>query len=313
MKHSVKIVSILIAMFIIAQLIGIAVNHSYSPKVQEVTINNTVQNVTSYNLPYGTSPPSEVSPTSTLISIIVAIAFAVLVILLLMRFKAEVFLRGWFFVVVVFAMGVTLNAGLYHLIPYSALVSLAIAIPLGIFKIFKRNIIVHNLTELIVYPGIAAIFVPLLNIWAAVILLILISIYDMYAVWKAGFMQKMAKYQIQKVKVFGGFFVPYLGKEQSALLKRLRASKSKSKLSKTKLKISLAVLGGGDVAFPMIFAGVVLQHFGFISALIVVLFAVLALTGLFIASKKGKFYPAMPFLTIGCFIGLGIVYLLSIL
>jgi presenilin-like A22 family membrane protease len=83
---------------------------------------------------------------------------------------------------------------------------LVIALPLAFTKIYGRNFLVHNLTELFIYPGIAAVFVPILNIWTIIVLLILISIYDMWAVWHSGIMQKMAKYQINQLKIFSGFY-----------------------------------------------------------------------------------------------------------
>jgi presenilin-like A22 family membrane protease len=145
---------------------------------------------------------------------------------------------------------------------------------------------------------LAAIFVPILNVWAVIVLLILISIYDIYAVWKSKFMVGLAKYQIQNLKIFTGFFVPYLTKDQT-----LKLRKMKGKTKNSKIKVSLAILGGGDVAFPLIFAGVMLRSAGLIPALIIVLFSTLALWGLFIYSQKGKFYPAMPFITAGCLVG----------
>ena len=45
-------------------------------------------------------------------------------------------------------------------------------------------------------------------------------------------------------------------------------------------------------------------------ALIITLFVSLSLFLLFMASKKGKFYPGMPFLSAGCFLGYLIVLLL---
>ena len=72
---------------------------------------------------------------------------------------------------------------------------------------------------------------------------------------------------------------------------------------------SLAILGGGDVAFPLIFAGVVMKALSFTHALIIAAATTLASLFLFIGAKKQKFYPAMPFLTAGCLIG----YALSLL
>ncbi len=310
MKHSLKIVLILLGMFFITQLIGIAVVNKYSPQIIEITDEEgNIINYTTYNLPYGMDPPEDISPGNTLISIIIAIAIAVVFILVLMKYKAEFFLRAWFLIVVALALAITLNAFILK-IPYSALIALIISIPFAIIKLFKRNIIVHNLTELLIYPGIAAIFVPLLNVWTVILLLILISIYDIYAVWHAGFMQKMAEYQIKKLRFFTGFFVPYLGKKERDLIKLAKQEKNEKKLANKKIKVNVAILGGGDVVFPIILAGVVLNTLGLMQAVIIGIGATLALAYLFYISKKGQFYPAMPFISAGCLLALGIVYLL---
>ena len=306
MKHSIKIVIILLSMFFLTQLIGILVIHQYSPEVKQVVNEQGIlENKTIYNLPYGMEPPPDITPSTTLFSIVLAMAIAVVFMLILMRYKVEFFLRAWFFVVVTLALGITIYAFLSG-VKYAQIIALIIAIPLAAIKLFKRNIIVHNITELFIYPGIAAILVPLLNIWTVVILLVLISIYDIYAVWRAGFMQKMAQYQISKLKFFTGFFVPYLGKKEKKLIKQAKESNEKDK----KIKVNVAILGGGDVIFPIILAGVVLNQLGIIPALIISVGATLALAFLFYISKKGKFYPAMPFISAGCFLALGIALLI---
>ena len=265
MKHSIKIVIILLGMFFLTQLIGILVIHQYSPEVKQVVNEQGIlENKTIYNLPYGMEPPPDITPSTTLFSIVLAMAIAVVFMLILMRYKVEFFLRAWFFVVVTLALGITIYAFLSG-VKYAQIIALIIAIPLAAIKLFKRNIIVHNITELFIYPGIAAILVPLLNIWTVVILLVLISIYDIYAVWRAGFMQKMAQYQISKLKFFTGFFVPYLGKKEKKLIKQAKESNEKDK----KIKVNVAILGGGDVIFPIILAGVVLNQLGIIPALII--------------------------------------------
>ena len=113
-------------------------------------------------------------------------------------------------------------------------------------------------------------------------------------------MVSLAKFQT-KSKIFAGLSIPY---------KKIEKSKTKSvKLKKTKVKI--AVLGGGDIAFPLIFAGAVMQNLmianpewlGFLKTLIIPIFTTIALLILLLKSKKDKFYPAMPFLSIGCVIG----------
>mgnify|MGYP001619741555 FL=1 len=98
---------------------------------------------------------------------------------------------------------------------------------------------------------------------------------------------------------------------------------SPSKLKNKKIKVNVAILGGGDVIFPIITAGVVMNAgimrlplglHSFIgnlySALFVTLGATLGLGYLFIKSEKKKFYPAMPFITVGILIGLILSYLI---
>ena len=315
MKHSLKIVLLLLSMFLTTQLIGIVVSNVYA----------THNDNTPYdNIPFGMNPPSEdVNPWGMMGSIIIAIIFAVLLMFVLMKFKTELFLRLWFFAVIVIAIGITVNAlfmqtllsnfsltFLSFSMKISSLISILIAIPLAFLKIFKRNILVHNLTELIIYPGIAVIFIPLLSIPTAIILFVFISIYDMYAVWRAGFMQKMAKYQIKNLKVFSGFFIPYLGKKEMDMIKTASKNNKLNKIKGKKIKVNVAILGGGDVVFPIILAGVVLRSMGIPSALFVTFGALAGLTYLFYVSKKGKFYPAMPFISAGCFLGLVVAYLL---
>ena len=290
-------------MFFLTQLIGILVIHLYAPIItQSIDEQGNLINKNSYNLPYGVNPPEGTSPKRSLFSILIAIAIAVFLILFLMKIRAEIFLRIWFLIVVFLALSISINAFLINF-PNSSIIALVIALPLAILKIFRRSFVMHNLTELLIYPGIAAIFVPLLNIWTSVLLMLLLSVYDMYAVWKAGFMQKMAKYQMEKVKVFPGFFVPYLDKKAKKQIEKLKSSKSKKPI-----KLSIAILGGGDVVFPLILAGTVFNSLLFIQALIIIFGATAALGFLFYISKKGKAYPAMPFITIGVLIALGIVY-----
>lgn len=287
MKHNFKIIAILLGMFLVTQFIGLYVVDYYSTNGND--------------LPFGMQTPEikqEKDFYSIFPSIIIAFVIAVALLFLLNKFDAAFILKFWFFTVVVIALGISFNS----ILPfnYSTIMAVIIALPLAFVKIYKREFLIHNFTELFIYPGIAAVFVPILNIWTIVLLLILISIYDMWAVWKSGIMQKMAKYQIQKLNIFGGFFVPYLPKKTKLKLQKMK----KSELRKKKIKVNLAILGGGDVIFPIIAAGVIMVRYGLIPALFVTLGATLGLSYLFFFSEKKKFYPAMPFITAGIFLGM---------
>jgi hypothetical protein len=135
----------------------------------------------------------------------------------------------------------------------------------------------------------------------------------MWAVWHSGIMQKMAKYQINKLNLFTGFFVPYLSKKDRLKFAELKKTKNKRK----KVKVNIGILGGGDIVFPLIAAGVILKTGiinlpfnlpafvgGIYPALFVIAGATIGLASLFLFSEKKKFYPAMPFITAGIFAGL---------
>jgi presenilin-like A22 family membrane protease len=299
-------------MFVVTQLIGLAVVGYYTPQIEQVEIDGELVNVTTNPLPYNLEPPTDLDKKASLISIVIAFVIAILFIFLLTKLKAALFIRLWFFFVVALVVGITINALLnYFNIQHASIIAIVIALPLAVWKIFKRNVIVHNITELMIYPGIAVVFVPLLNVWTIVILLILISLYDMWAVWHSQFMQKMANFQINELKVFGGFFVPYLNKKQRAQVKNAKLQmKQGKKVKEKKMKVNLAILGGGDVVFPIITAGVILRTLGLTEALLVTAGATVALFLLFSYSQKGKFYPAMPFITAGLLAGIGLAYLI---
>ena len=296
MKHKLSITLILLAMFLVAQIIGLAVINSYTEK----------------DLPYGMQPADDfeqMSSLSKIISIMISLTIAIALIFILMKFKWKFIFKAWFFVVIILALSIAINSLLQNWVVSATIISLIIAIPLAIFKIYKPNILVHNATELLIYPGIAAVFVPILSIWSIIVLLIIISIYDMWMVWKTGLMQKMAKFQMNELKIFGGFLIPYASKKVKQQIQKLRKSKSKKAKNK-KFKVSLAILGGGDVVFPIITAGIFLRALGLAHALFIVGGALAGLIFLFSQTEPKKSYPAMPYITIGMFIAMILAYLI---
>lgn len=254
MKHTLKVTFLLIILFFLAQLIGLGVVNNYLKEE---------------SLPYNIERP-EIEEETSYIYLTVAIIIATLIALLLARLQALKLWKFWFFVSVTLTLLIAFGAFLPELI------ALLLALILALLKIFRRNEFIHNFTELFIYAGLAGLFVPILNLTSVIILLVIISLYDMVAVWKTKHMISMAKFQT-KAKIFAGLHLTY--------------SKGKE-----------AILGGGDIGFPLMFAGVALKA-GFYHALLVIIFTTIALSLLFFFSRKNRFYPAMPFLTIGCFTG----------
>lgn len=284
-------------MFIVTQFIGLYVIDHYS---QEDNV-----------IPYGMGAPKIEKQTdfytSFLPSIVIAFIIAIVLLILLTKFKMAFVLRLWFFAVILIALGIFFNSVLPKE-KFVPLLALLFALPLALIKVYKQNFLIHNLTELFIYPGIAVIFVSILNVWTIVFLLLIISVYDMWAVWRSGIMQKMAKYQIKELKIFSGFFIPYLSKAQRAKVKKM----SKSELRTKKIKANVAILGGGDVIFPLITAGVMLRTYGLLAAILVIIGAALGLSYLFFFAKKKKFYPAMPYISTGIFLGMIVGWLIRL-
>lgn len=304
MKHNLKITLIILGMFILTQFIGLYVVNFYSPIR---VVDGQQINVSSPKLPFGMESPEITNQNEFYFifpAIIIAFIIAIGLMFALSKFNAEILIKLWFFVVVVIALGISFNS-FFPKFAYTSLLALIVAVPLAFQKIYGKDFFIHNFTELFIYPGIAAVFVPILNFWTVLLLLIFISIYDVWAVWHSGIMQKMANYQINKLNIFSGFFIPYADKKNKELIKKLKNVKNvkNSKIAK-KIKVNLAILGGGDVIFPIITSGVMLKTFGLFSALFVLVGATMGLTYLFISAKKKKFYPAMPFITGGIFLGL---------
>ncbi len=294
MKHSWKITLIVLFTFLFAQLIGLGILYNYIDPIKSLESGKTEFK----ELPIGERPPLD--EKTSFFPIVIAILIGTGILFLLMKYRLTLVWKIWFLLAVVLSLTVAwsifLGKGLAFLL----------ALIFGLWKIFRPNVWVHNLTELFVYGGLAAIFVPLLNLWSAIILLILISAYDAYAVWKSKHMVALAKSQA-KAKIFAGLLIPYTISKTSKLPALPKVKKTKTRLA----KVRTAVLGGGDIGFPLIFAGVLLKEMGLWQSLIIPFGALLGLALLMWKGDEGKFYPAMPFISAGCFLALGLVWLIS--
>ena len=284
MKHTLSITALLVVFFLMSQLIGILIINEYV----DVEATEATGNLTFEELPYNIERPPVEEKTSFWF-IFLAVIIGTLIALLIIRFRKPWLWRFWFLMAAIITLAVSFSAFI------DSGMAFIIAVALGFWKVYRPNVLIHNLTELFIYAGIAAILVPIMNVFSAVMLLLLISAYDMYAVWKSKHMVRLAKFTT-KTRVFAGLSIPYHPSQ-------------KAKGSTVSSKRNVAILGGGDIAFPLLFTGAVMKQIGMFPSMVVPLFTTAALAILLIKSKKGRFYPAMPFLTLGCFIGYGAVLL----
>jgi len=311
MKHNLKVTYFLILLFFTAQVIGL---YLLNQSIETIELTDAGI-VVKYEEPITGRPELEGQESFTYI--LAMIFFGTLVLFMLIKFKLYRVWKVWFFLAIWGALLISFSV----VIP--ELIAVLLALVLTILKLYKPNVIIHNLTEVFMYGGIAILISPLFNVFWAVMLLIVISIYDMIAVWKLKHMITLATAQADQ-KMFAGLLIPYTKSKILAKtpdIKHTVKSEVKLKIPKgfEEKEVKSAILGGGDIAFPLLFAGSIMtwliqqgisRQLAFFQSLIISLFAGIALFLLLIKSKKDKFYPAMPFISLGCFVGLGIIYLL---
>lgn len=337
MKHDLKITLILVIFFVLAQVVGLAL---VSENIKGVGVKDGETKIIHEPTLLGERPDFE-KPAKALsdktgidkgqakgflafLYLGLGIFLGTVLVLWIIRMRKIKLWKIWFFLAVF--ISIILALGIFAIKYFTPVyIIFIIALILSILKVIKPNIVIHNVTEILMYAGIGVLLIPIINVTWAFIILIAISIYDFIAVLKSKHMVKMAKFQT-KSKVFAGLFIPYTqkAKTKSISLKASKMSAPKKlpksfKTKKEKVQKKNAILGGGDIAFPLLFTGVVMeslviQGFPKISALyqslIITLTTTIALGLLFIFAKKDKFYPAMPFISAGCFLGYLIIILL---
>jgi len=305
MKHNMKVTLFLLLLFFTAQVVGLYLLNTIAEVRQTET-------GTEVEYPETVVGRPEIEGQGAFLYILIMILVGTALLLLLIKFRMFKVWKAWFFLAVFGSILISLSV----IIPL--LYALIIAGVVSYLKLYKPNVLIHNATEIFMYSGIAILLVPLLDVFWMIMLLIAISIYDAIAVWKSKHMIVMAKAQAEE-KMFAGLFIPYI-KEKP---KKIEKSKSIIKLKLPKgfkeEGVKSAILGGGDIAFPLLFAGSVMtwliqsgvsKQVAYFQSLIIPVFAGLALFGLLMKSEKDKFYPAMPFISLGCLIGYGIIYLI---
>lgn len=307
MKHSALVTFFLVFIFLVSQIVGLFLIKSISGNV---IVDENGKKVIAPDAGLAEFTP-KTEGAGSLLYIVIAIGIGTVLVLLIAKYNKVNIWKVWFFFAVAMATGIALKVLLKDVL-FGLLVYLPWIIGglLALAKLLWRNVIVYNVAEILMYAGIALILAPILTVFWAILLLVLISAYDMYAVWKSKHMVTMAKFQ-QGTNVFAGLMIPY---KRKATMSGKVASKTarEGKVPLSKGEPTVAILGGGDVAFPLIFEGVILRDLilkgatpalAFAQSLIIVGTTTIALALLFYFAKKDRFYPAMPFISAGCLLG----------
>jgi len=180
---------------------------------------------------------SEISPT--LISwwqFLLAFGVGTAVILGLIRIMhGGMFLRIFFLLALFSGIFITMNIFLSNI--WSLIFSLLLVTAYR----FYSYIWFHNLVLILTLPGIAAVLGASITPYAAVILLIFMSVYDYIAVYKTKHMVKMAKAMIAGRAIFAMIYPEHW-------------HGFKSHLDKAHPGEGFMMLGTGDFVFPIIMA-----------------------------------------------------------
>jgi len=299
MKHDFRIIAALLVFFFLAQIVGLFFVYNDVEVEEKVTdTGEIIRTVYHPETALGARP--EVTNFDAVLMILFSVLVGTSFILLIVKFNKLNIWKGFFFFAVFFS--ITIAIGVFIQWELAVITGLV----LSALKLLKRGILVHNVTEVLIYTGIAVLFAPLFEPLWVIVLLLAISVYDAFAVWQSKHMIKMAEFQI-KSEVFAGLSIPYKRRDK------------KSKSSRSGTKATQAILGGGDVAFPLIFAASVMESLIklggigmpiFFKTLAIPLMTAIALLALFVYGKRGRYYPAMPFVTVGALVGYGLILVL---
>lgn len=307
MKHTQKATLFLMFFFVITQIAGLSLVAYDIKEVKTIDGAEGSQIVTQHNPNTDLLRP-QVFDSGIIIYLVVGIAIGTSLVLLLAKYKKQKFWQAWFFMAVAIAISYVFSA--FNL-PLS--LSLLIGAVFAYFKIFKPTVLIHNISEVLMYSGIAFLIAPRLNLFWVSVLLIIISLYDVIAVWKSKHMVTMAHFMSKTT--FAGLMIPY-----NSSGNKIKGRLEVKGLQNVDTDEKVAILGGGDIAFPLIFSAVALEWFimqgfaksnAYFYSIIISLITAIALYLLLRFGKPNKFYPAMPFISLGCFIGLAIVYFLT--
>lgn len=303
MKHTWKVTLILAALFLASQLLGLALLYNGF----SVVTDEHGQPALDYQETV-LGPRPDIQGPETILMLLFSISIGTVLILLVIRFGTFRIWKAFLFFAAFVTIWITLSVFI------DATVALGIAVLAASLKVITRNVLIHNLTEPFLYAGMALLLVPLLNVPWTLALLAIISVYDYWAVFKNKHMVTIAE-GLQENSVFAGLSIPYR-KSGKIETKYQKPKAVRSQKADGAEEVSMAGLGGGDIAFPLFFTGTVMQALAlsgipkasaFLLTLIIPAVLTTTLVLMLMKASKGKFYPAMPVLSAGCLLGYIIV------
>ncbi len=246
------------------------------------------------------------------------IGIATVLLLLLYKYKLNFAVKGW----LVLALGLTTL--IFFTTVFESILGLiaTAAVLLGI--VYSKDHMLRNVLMIFPFAGAGAFFGSVIGLQAALVLLVVLSLYDYFSVNISEHMVNLAKSGVQ-TNTFMGFTYPKedggipledtdMEDGDSAVYRAEdevepadAASEGADAASK---KGGVGLLGGGDIVIPLVFAATLLPDYGMFVAVVSVLGAAAGLSFLLVKAQAGRFYPAIPPVAIGSVAGFGVGWML---
>lgn len=191
----------------------------------------------------------------------ITLAIFIIVLLLLRRKKKALSFIYKAFLILIIISGSQIIFGSFLSFPWEAILTLVV---LTAF-LFYRNVFTHNLAIIIGIAGIGAVIGLGLTPKTVIFLLVLLSFYDVIAVYKTKHMVYLARGMVESGAIFG-FVIP----------SSISGFFSHRDEAKSKIGDGFMILGSGDIGLPLIMVCSLVPT-SFSSAVIVGIFSVIGL------------------------------------
>ena len=173
-----------------------------------------------------------------------------------------------------------------------ATVAIIIAAAVGITWVVFPRVWLHDSVMILSMVSLAAVFGRLITPWTAMILILVLAVYDFLAV-RFGYMLWMAQ-KLSESSALPAFVIPRNNGEWGDSLRKPAFTRV---VQQKPGEREYSILGGGDIGFPLLLVSSVYFGYGFGNALLVSVFSLLGLICAYwiqAAFFKGKPVPALP-------------------
>ncbi len=295
-----KEIGSVITMFLVVQLLGLYVGTTMIDSKETPEFSDL--NVSPTNEPD--------NPLNSLYFLFVVVMGAAFLIFLIKFYKGVMLFKLLEATIIFVASNIVLFTILFSFgVPYYGLLSLVGALFLAILKFYKPS--VKNLVAVISSAGVGAIFGFSLALIPAILFVIGLSLYDYLAVFHTRHMVTMAK-ELGKRDLSFSVSVESSRKRRATPAEIKDIKKKKGEVKKFIEERTHLELGTGDMAIPLMLAVSAYGYGGFTYAGAVIIGSC---TGLYLVLdyvfKRRSFLPALPPISFGAIVALGIVWIFS--